>query len=295
MKKYIFNSLLAVALAAGFLASCSDDEEDGPSISLSETEVTASAGDEVSVTVTTKTPAGFQSLVVTKLWDGVAVDGEVETFTEALDEDYVYTVVEEDADHVVTLNFTVTDENNDTASKELVIAIELTARQILLKYNWKHTEEFWIKENKNDIADAYTDDVYRFNADGTFNKSVGEKDDGFNDLVTSFCYYDLNDNTVRLLMSRRDFWNNVDIVDTLDIVVIDETKLQADITLYGLDQLDTGEEEVPHGPVEEYQRRFVAVAKTSSFDPYKAGTADDAGPGACVPLTFENGRIRGKK
>jgi hypothetical protein len=44
MKKYIFTTLLAVALAAGFLASCSDDEDNSPSISLSETDVTASIG-----------------------------------------------------------------------------------------------------------------------------------------------------------------------------------------------------------------------------------------------------------
>jgi hypothetical protein len=44
MKKYIFTTLLAVALAAGFLASCSDDEDNSPSISLSETNVTAAAG-----------------------------------------------------------------------------------------------------------------------------------------------------------------------------------------------------------------------------------------------------------
>lgn len=294
MKKYIFNSLLAVTLAAGFLPSCSDDEEDGPSISLSETEVTASAGDEVSVTVTTKTPAGFQSLVVTKLWDGVAVDGEVETFTEALDEDYVYTVVEEDADHVVTLNFTVKDENDRTDSQELVIAIELTPLQILLKYNWRLSEEIRQTTDEDDINDVYNDDVYRFNADGTYDKSVGAKADEYGDLVNSFCYYNLNSNTLRLLMSRRDQLFGVDAVDTLDITVIDETKFYADITYYGLDVYNTGEEEDPYEEVEEYEKRFVAVSKTSSFDPYQAGTADDAGPGACVPLTFENGRIRGK-
>lgn len=284
MKKYIFASLMAIALIPVFLTSCSDDEEAGPSISLSQTAATASAGDDVAVTVTTKTSAGFKSLVVTKMWDGVAVPGEVETFTEALDEDFVYTVVEADADHVVTLSFTVTDENNKKASKDLVIEIELTARQLLLKYNWRLDQEIWKKNNTNEISDVYNDDVYRFNADGTYNKSIGAKVDDFSDIWFNYCYYDLNDNTLKLLMSRTGAFGEK-VTDTLRITVIDATKLYADITYYGLDELDD-----KYAAKEEFQKRLVAVAKVASFDPYKAGAADDTtGPaGYCEDVEFEN-------
>ena len=284
MKKYVFTSLLAVALAAGFLASCSDDEEGGPSISLSETDVTASAGDEVAVTVTTKTPAGFKGLVVTKMWDGVPVVGEEEIFTEALDEDYVYTVVEEDADHVVTVNFTVIDKNNKVAAKDLVITIELTARQLLLKYNWRLDQEIWKETGGNEISDVYTDDVYRFNADGTYNKSIGAKVDDFSDLWYNYCYYDLNGTTLKLLMSRTGAFGE-EVTDTLRITIIDETKLYADVTYYDLNVLDE-----KYDAVEEFEKRFVAVAKVASFDPYQAGAADDTtGPaGACAEVEFEN-------
>lgn len=284
MKKYVLTGLMAFAIAGtAFLVSCSDDEDGKPSISLSETDATASAGDEVAVTITTKTPAGFKSLVVTKMWDGVAVPGEEETFTEPLDDDYVYTVVEEDADHVVTINFTVTDKNNKTDSKDLVITIELTARQLLLKYNWRLDQEIWKETGDNEITDAYTDDVYRFNANGTYDKSIGAKVDDFSDLWYNYCYYDLNGNTLKLLMSRTGAFGEK-VTDTLRITVIDATKLYANVTYYGLDVFDD-----KYGPVEEFEKRFVAVAKVASFDKYQAGAADDGGPaGYCEEVDFEN-------
>ncbi len=284
MKKYILTSLLAVALAGGFLASCSDDEGDGaPSISLSQTAATASAGDEVAVTITTKTPAGFKSLVVTKMWDGNPVAGGEEIFDAEQDE-YVYTVVEEDADHVVTINFKVIDDNNKSASKDLVITIELTARQLLLKYNWRLSEEIWLAEGTDEISDVYTDDDYRFNADGTYNKSIGAKVDDFSDLWYNYCYYDLNDNTLKLLMSRTGAFGE-EVTDTLRITLINNEKLEADITYYDLNVLDDKYE-----AVEEFKKKFVAIQKVASFDPYLAGAADDtSGPaGSCADVDFEN-------
>ena len=43
-------------------------------------------------------------------------------------------------------------------------------------------------------------------------------------------------------------------------------------------------------PMKEYEKRFVAVAKTSNFDPYMPGATDDeTGPaGMCADVTFEN-------
>lgn len=283
MKKYLFTSLLAVALAAGFLASCSDDEDNSPSISLSETNVTAAPEEEVAVTITTKTPAGFGSLVVTKLWDGVPVVGGEEIFDEEQDE-YVYTVTDEDADHVLSIAFKVIDADNKTASKDLVITIELTPLQLLLKYNWRLDQEIWKAEGTNEINDVYNDDVYRFNADGTYNKSIGAKVDDFSDIWYNYCYYDLNGSTLKLLMSRTGAFGEK-VTDTLRITVIDINKLYADVTYYDLNVFDD-----KYDAVEEFEKRFVAVAKVPSFDPYLAGSADDTtGPaGYCEDVDFEN-------
>ena len=268
---------------AGFMSSCDGDEEtfDAPTITLSETAVTASPGEDVTVNITSTTDGGFKNLVVKKLWDGTVQ--EEETFT-TLPPSFTYTVIDEDADHIVTLNFTVTDNKGKTASKDLVVTVELTPLQVLLKYNWKLTEEIRKKTGENDISDAYTDDVYRFNADGTYNKSIGEKADDFNDLWYNYCYYDLNETTMRLLMSKTGAFAE-QVTDTLDIKLLDDTKLHADVTYYGLDVFDE-----TYDPVEEYEKRFISVAKTSTFDPYKPGAADDAsGPAnMCAEVEFEN-------
>jgi hypothetical protein len=274
MKKFaLFSLSVGILSMAGFLVSCDDDETfDPPTISLSETLVTASPGEEVTVDIEVLTDGGFKDLVVKKLWESTVQDEET------------FTTLPEDADHILTLNFTVTDKKGKTASKDLVITVELTPRQLLLKYNWRLSEEIRKKTGENDISDVYTDDVYRFNADGTYNKSIGEKVDDFSDIWYNYCYYDLNDEKLRLMMSRTGAFGE-EVTDTLDIILIDETKLHADVTYYGLDVFDPG-----YDPVEEYEKRFVAVPKTATFDPYQPGSADDAsGPAnMCAEVVFDN-------
>jgi len=283
MKKFLLYSLSMGFLAvAGLLASCDDDESfDMPTLTLSQTAVTASPGEIVSVDINATTDGGFKNMVVKKLWDG-AMQSE-ETLT-TLPSTYDYTVTEADADHIVTLNFTLTDNQGKTAAKDLVITVELTPGQLLLKYNWRLSEEIRKKTNQNDINDAYTDDVYRFNADGTYNKSVGAKQDDFGDSWFNYCYYDLNETTMRLLMSRTGAFGE-EVTDTLNIKLIDDTKMHADVTYYDLDVFDP-----TYDKVELYEKRFVAVPKTGTFDPYKPGADDDAtGPAnACAEVEFEN-------
>jgi hypothetical protein len=92
MKKFLLTCLsLGIIAGAGFLGSCSDDEDFAePTITLSTTAVTASPGDEVPITVSAVTDAGFKSLVVKKMWEGVAQTEE--TFSTHPTAPYVYTV-----------------------------------------------------------------------------------------------------------------------------------------------------------------------------------------------------------
>ena len=284
MKNTLINSFLfagIMALSVG-LVSCDDDESFAPpTIELSETTVTASPGDEVSITIDATAAAGVESFVITKIWDGNPQDSE--TLTE-IPTTYNYTVTDEDAYHILTFSFALNDKEQRSICADLVVTVELTPLQVLLKYNLRLSEEIRAKTNANDINDVYTDDVYRFNADGTYNKSIGAKVDDFSDIWYNYCYYDLNETTLRLLMSRTGAFAE-EVTDTLNITVIDSDKLYADVTYYGLDAFDPS-----YDPVEEYEKRFVAVAKTSSFDPYQAGADDDAtGPAnMCADVTFEN-------
>jgi hypothetical protein len=285
MKKFLLFSMSAGILAmAGFLTSCDGDDEsfEAPTISLSETAVTASPGDEVTVTIDATTDGGFKNLVVTKLWDGASQG--VETFT-TLPADYTYTVTDEDADHILSLNFTVNDNQGKSSAKDLVITVELTPMQVLLKYDWRLDQEIREKTGEDDLQEFYTDDVYRFHADGTYQKSVGANNDAFNDLVTNYCFYDLNETSMRLLMNRYDGWNAKYITDTLDIVLLNDTEMHADLNEYDLDQLDP-----TYDPIEAYQKHFVALARGTSFDPYSPGPDDDDGAveHVCTPVEFEN-------
>jgi hypothetical protein len=288
MKKSYLSTLAVIGALSGilFISSCSDDDENfsDPVISISETNVTASPGEQVDVNVTISADPSAENVVITKLWDGAPQGSETissfpsNTFT------YSYTVKDEDADYVTVLNFLLTDSRGNTDEVELVIDVELTPTQILLKYNWRLNEEIRKATGENDINDVYTDDVYQFNADGTYQKSIGEKADDFSDLWYNYCYYDLNETTMRLLMSRTGAFGE-EVTDTLNISVIDAEKMHADVTYYGLDVFDP-----TYDPVEEYEKRFVAVAKTDSFDPYMPGPDDDnTGPaGSCADVIFEN-------
>ncbi len=44
-----------------------------------------------------------------------------------------------------------------------------------------------------------------------------------------------------------------------------------------------------YSAMENFQKRFVAVAKTANFDPYQAGADDNGGPaGMCAEVEFDN-------
>ncbi|MEO9802495.1 MAG: hypothetical protein ABJF04_04570 [Reichenbachiella sp.] len=270
--------------------SCDEDDPAVPTIALSETAIDVKAEESISVTVTFQSEAGAKSITVSKLWDG-EVQGTPEVSTGAdLEGNLVfeYDVIQDDADHVLTFNFLIEDNEGQTGQVELVVNVELTSRQLLLKYNWLLSDEIRNKTGASDITDAYTDDIYRFNADGTFDKSIGAKADDFGDAWYNYCEWDLNETTNRLLMHRTGaFLANV--VDTLDITMITSEAIEADVTYLGLDAFNTGNEDVPYEAVEAYVKKFTAQVKGDSFDPYKAGAEDDAGPaGTCNDVELVN-------
>jgi len=288
MKKniyYLLALLLAIVVAVPTFQSCDDDDDSNPpTIALSDELINAKAGEEISVNVTVVAEAGLDKVIVTALHDGVAF-GTSQEFTD-LTFTFTYTVSEEDVDPILTFNFTAIDNDGQEISKELVVDVELTMKQLLLKYNWKLTEEIRELTSKNEIADVYTDDVYRFNADGTYDKSIGAKVDDFSDLWFNYCYWNLDETEARLILSRTGaFLENAS--DTIMITSIDATELRGDVIYYGLDVFNTGTETVPYEAVENFEKVFFSVAKSDDFDPYQVGADDDAGPaGVCNDVTW---------
>ena len=291
MKRKNFSTLVLIGLLAcvGIVMSCGDDDDAPglPGLELTEILSTGMAGDVVSITVSVTTDAAFESLVVTKLYDGVAQG--TQTFEELAENEftYQYTIIEDDADQILSFNFLLTDAIGQEVSRDWVITVELTAMQLLLKYDWRLNDEIRQLTNMSDINSVYSDDVYRFNEDGTYHKNNGGTLDDFNDSWFNYCFYDLDNTTLVLQMSRTGAFGE-DEVDVLNITTIDDTQLLADVTYLGLDEFNTGNEEVPYESSEEYEKQFVAVAKTGDFDPYGPGAEDDAGPANmdCIEQDF---------
>jgi hypothetical protein len=157
--------------------------------------------------------------------------------------------------------------------------------QILLKYDWLLTDEIRVKTGESDISDAYTDDVYRFNEDGTYQKSIGEKVDDFSDIWYKHCTWNIDEETGVLKMHRTGAFGS-DVYDVMTITSLTKEALEADIVYEGLDAFDPS-----YDPIEDYVKKMSAQAKGSSFDPYGVGPDDDVeGPSAtpCNQSDFVN-------
>lgn len=287
MKHYLKRTPLFMAVfGILILASCkSDSEPEAPTISLSTTSVEGQAGETISAVVTYTAPEGFESLTVEKNLNGEAVESEVITTDGSGSYNFEYEILIEDSEGILSFTFTVTDKSGLTASADLVVGVELSNEQLLVKYDWLLSEEIRHATGENDISDAYTDDVYRFHADGTYDKSIGEKADDFGDLWYNYCYWNLSENNV-LIMTRTGAFGE-DVRDTLRLTEINVDEFRADITYRGLDVFNTGEEDVPYESEEEYTKVYVSQPKGDSFDPYGPGSEDDAGPaGMCIEVEF---------
>lgn len=280
MKKSLLFSFVALLISATFfVTSCTEDFE-APTVALSEEAIDAKAGEEISVTVTVTAPAGLDKVVATMLHDGVAVGTPMEYMETSFT--YTYTVTEDDVDPILSINFTATDLEGQEGEKELVVDVELTMTQLLLKYDWLLSEEIRETTNTNDISDVYTDDLYRFYEDGTYDKSIGAKVDAFSDLWFNYCYWKLDEATSTLIMSRTGAYLE-DVRDTINITLLDATELRGNVVYYGLDVFDPS-----YAAVENYEKVFAAMAKGENFDPYQIGSDDDAGPaGVCNDVTLK--------
>lgn len=266
---FIFPSLF---IAFSLFISCSDDDPAPPTISLDVNTIDVKADETNAVTVTYSAETASSTIVVTKYLDDTPSESP-ENFTKTENNgsfNFEFAVTVDDSDSgIVKYNFTITDGNGLTAQTELVVNVELTMTQILLKYDWLLTDEIRVKTGESDISDVYTDDVYRFNEDGTYQKSIGEKVDDFSDVWYKHCTWNLDEETGVLKMHRTGAFGG-DVYDVMTITSLTKEALEADIVYEGLDQFDAS-----YDPIEDYIKKMSAQAKGSSFDPYKVGPDDD--------------------
>jgi len=283
MKKIIPLMLLVGTVL--FTACNNDSDPVAPTIDLESTTIAAQAGESISVQVSVNAPEGFDRLEIEKQIDGQTVDTETVTELNNNTLQFDYTVLVEDSDGILTFVFTVFDNADLSASVDLIVEVELTPTQVLLRYDWLLSEEIRQRTNENDINDAYTDDVYRFYENGEYDKSIGDKADDFGDAWYNHCYWNLSNDNV-LIMTRTGAFGE-DVRDTLNVTALNSDELRADVTYYGLDAFNTGSEDVPYVSEEQYEKVFTAQPRSNNFDPYAPGADNDAGPaGTCIEVTF---------
>ncbi len=282
--KSIFKFTLMMFAAALILQSCEDDDPAAPSILLDNPTVSAKVGEEITITGTVTAPGGFKSVSVEKFWNDDSQGAPTVTDISSSDFSFLYTVTEDDVEPILKFQFIATDANgNSGAPAESVVDVELTKAQILVKFDWLHASAIRVTTGEEEIAPHDADNVFRYNSNGTYQLSYGTVAGDF-DGVDQYCYWEVNEETGRLIRTRTSFnWNtwvyDVDARDTLDITELTSTEMVADYIIRGLDAFDPTYE-----PVEDYIYTFAAQAKGDNFDPYAPGPEDDAGPteGDCI-------------
>ncbi|RLD19951.1 MAG: hypothetical protein DRI71_11065, partial [Bacteroidetes bacterium] len=199
--KLFFKASLMLALTAFILQSCEEDKAP-PSVSLDNTELSAKAGEQITIVATVAAEAGFSKITVQKFW-GDTEEGSPTESTTLVDGkySYTYTVTQDDVEPILKFRFIAFDiEGTASAPAETVVDVELTKAQILVKYDWAHTSYIRVKTGTDDISAADADDVYRFNADGTFQLSMGTEYSGF-EAFYHYCYWSVNEDTGEFILS----------------------------------------------------------------------------------------------
>lgn len=282
--KSIFKLALMMFATALIMQSCEEDIA-VPSVMLDNQEISAKAGEEITIVATVTAAGGFSNLSIQKYW-GDDVQGNPEETTTLTNSTYTftYTVTQDDVEPILKFQFIATDGGGQTSAPvEAVVDVELTKAQILVKYDWLHTSAVREATNDEEIAAHDADNVFRYHEDGTYQLSYGAIAGDF-DGLDQYCYWEVNEETGRLIRTRTSFnWGtwifDVDARDTLDITDLSSTEMVADVILRGLDAFDP-----TYDPIENYIYKFSAQAKGDNFDPYAPGADDDAGPtaGDCI-------------
>lgn len=166
--------------------SCKKDEETAaPTVTLSATTFTGKIGVTATTVATVAAPGGLKSLKITK-YKGVDVDA---TFGTAGSESYTdlshtlnYVLTAEGLSTPIRFKFEVADNNGKTATADFIVTTQASVKYLLTTYNWLWKSKLGkcadTDPETEQIADCEKDNVYSFNADGTFGLDYGAETGG---------------------------------------------------------------------------------------------------------------------
>lgn len=172
-----------LATSAITFSSCKkdDDTKAAPTVTLTSSAYSGKIGETATVGVVVVAPEGLKSLVITK-YLGTTVDatygtnGSKTVTTATYEENYVLN--EEGLDSPVRFKFEATDNKDQVTSADFIVTTEPSVAYLLVKYNWQWKSKvgkvFDTDPGESEqILDCEKDNVYSFNADGTYTLDYG--------------------------------------------------------------------------------------------------------------------------
>ena len=163
------------------MPSCKDEEVfPAPTVLLSASEFTGKTGETATVTATVTAPGGLKSLTITK-YLGVTPDPAYGTngskVVDHSEHTETYELNAEGLTTPVRFSFTAEDNKGQTATADFVVTTEASVEYLLTNFNWqwksKRGKCLDSEQETEQILDCEKDNVYSFNADGTFTLDFG--------------------------------------------------------------------------------------------------------------------------
>ena len=254
-RRNLIKALSIIFSSTILLFSCGDDPEPmAPIISISETTFTGDIGDEVSVTIDGTLDGDFVNMAISKFVGTTPDATGNSTVTTGLPHTFTHTLGTEGILEPVRFNFLVTDDNDLTASVDLIITTDASRTQLLVSFDWQYTD-LWFGDPlaPGFIAECEKDNVFSFEADGTMSLDFGSSGDGAGscagDGLLDWVSWEFDANEEVLSLSRVD-------------VLADGSTVPKDVLVWTIIEFDQtaflAEEESIFGPL---RYDYAAVAK----------------------------------
>lgn len=183
MNRKAINLTMAMLLMAGvaFMTGCKKEDPAGPTVSLSNTDFTGKIGETATTTATVTAEGGLKTLRITK-FIGTTVDntyGTNGTLTvTGSSHTLTYTLAEEGLQAPIRFKFEAEDDNGKLGSSDFVVTTEASLEYVLVNFNWRLDSKIGkilqAEPNESEkIEPCEKDNVYSFNADGSFTIDFG--------------------------------------------------------------------------------------------------------------------------
>lgn len=182
-KNFLYLIVAGLLVSSAFsLTSCKkdDDPKAAPTVTLSANTFTGKIGETASVTATVVALEDLESLKITK-YKGTDVDASfgtngTETYNH-LSHTLTYELTAEGLSNPIRFNFTATDKKGQTGTADFIITTEPSVSYLLTTYNWQWKSKLGkcldSDPESEQILECEKDNVYSFNADGTYSLDYG--------------------------------------------------------------------------------------------------------------------------